>query len=600
MSDPKTHCKAHPDQPIDSVCMKDCDLCCPQCRSDEKSLHKICKSVIPLTEVEPAKIRDGFLSEAVNELKQQQHNIEISEKLIETLCERQDNLDRNIEAIREKIHTTFSSLREAIDLKEQTLLTQLEEIAAGSKYEEFEGKVTGLKSSNAMSMLIESAGSMPDDVIGLVTKVNEIRKAVRDSRVTICEASKAALSSKSVEISLGDTEKIIEMIRESGKLTVKESFLLKDFKSSKAGENRLDLSWNYDNDNVLTSPLTYYVDCRERTDIPNGFEMKYSGTETMCAVPDLEIGPIYDFRLQVKFGDLLSGPLGIASGNLNKKFMAKNGLIYCKGDIGNSCMCEKMCMVCGGDGDGCQCDSCLEVQLDYMSKAHAKCPQGHTLLIDDLCSTKNRISRFKDLTCSVCGKAVEVTQNNWIFNVLSCSTCSYFVCTACVPRICPTKNNECLKDVTLPEIEPVKPILKKYTNCGTIHCRGVQDNCTCGHCYGLCWDGRCSCNDCVNDLRGVFANAHLRCPKGHELKTVKAIERKSKIFKTTCDICNNTIHMNDGYGDRLILSCTSCNYDICPQCIKKRIPRSAVPMHIFIEPEEVIDFGYRGGASAPK
>lgn len=594
----KAHCTVHPDQALDFVCMKDCALCCAKCRDEERGAHKICGSVVPLASVEAAKIRDEFLSKAVGALKEQQHSIEASDRLIDALSERQDKFDRDVEAIRESIQATFSSIREAIDVKEHALLTQLEEIASKSKYGELGTKLRMMGSNNAMSALIESAESTPDDVKELVAKVGEVRQAVEDSKKVINEACKAALSSTTISFSFEGAEKIREKINESGKLTVNESFLLGNFESSNPREDKLDLNWTYNNDSVLSAPITYCVESRERDMAPSGFEVKYIGEECRCTVTGLSKGPAYDFRLQVKFGDLLSGPLSVAVGSINQKYMARNGVIYCGGDIDNFCMCGRNCRTCGEGGTGCQCFDCFTTQECYMGASHPKCPKGHILLIGSLSSAKSRIkSPYKNLVCSICWKEVEVTNRNMSFCSLTCKECSFFVCNECVPRVCPTKDNEFLEGVILTELEPLPVYSKRYTDCGSIYCKGPLDKCVCGHCDGVCRD-RCSCNGCVDELRGIYTNAHLKCKKGHELQILEALERKSRFFKTVCDVCGDPINMYTNYGHKLILSCQKCNYDICPRCVKKMIPKEVIPPYVLVEPER--DYSNVDRISAPK
>lgn len=225
-TDSEMHCKAHPDQTLDFVCMDHCVLCCAKCKDEERGAHKICKTVVPLAEVEPAKIRDGFLAKAVNDLREQQHSIETSDGLIDALSERQDKFDRSIETIRESIQTTFSVIRETIDMKERDLFTQLEEIASKSKYGELGTKLGMMRSSNTMSTLIESVESVQNDVKELVNKVNEIRQVVEDSKKTINEASKAALSSTSIDFSFESTEKIIDGINKLWQIDCQRVFPL--------------------------------------------------------------------------------------------------------------------------------------------------------------------------------------------------------------------------------------------------------------------------------------------------------------------------------------------------------------------------------------
>lgn len=142
MTDSKVYCKDHPKEVADHVCMECCTLCCTKCTDFIIGKHKICRSsIIPLDSADPAKICEEFVPKAVEDLKKQCHRIEISDKLVDMLSWRHDTLVQNVEEAREKIRTSFACIREAIDLRERSLLAKLEEIVTQSKYSDFGTKL---------------------------------------------------------------------------------------------------------------------------------------------------------------------------------------------------------------------------------------------------------------------------------------------------------------------------------------------------------------------------------------------------------------------------------------------------------------------------
>ena len=365
-------------------------------------------------------------------------------------------------------------------------------------------------------------------------------------------------------------------------------------------KDKIKLCWEYDregNEGVIEETPMFIVNVKRQDERPWDYGIRYCGPGCGCIISDLESGCRYDFCLNVKVGGLVGGEFGaIQESNINR-CISLNGLFYCGGEL-SSCKCGKCGDVCGKDGKGCQCPGCHKTQILYISAIRKKCPNGHSLKKG--CFGKLKKDR-RAFICGVCRSNILLGMwHSGIFvpprsplygpinfadsqYMLACEECLYFLCPACVTRVAPPMDYPSLGLITNAELfEPVTGIQKWYRCLGAIYCGRKMDQCRCGGCDGYCGpDNGCPCNECLEDMKRIICGAHFKCSCSNEYSVVPAIERKTKVFKTSCSECKCSISTSGYYGNLLVLSCAGCKTVICPKCIRSKLLRGKLPPNIY-------------------
>lgn len=567
------NCDNHADTPAEFFCTDHCKLCCAACKREW--VHGKC-NFVPITSLDSAADRESSLSYVINNLKKKYHDVEISNKLVDALSERQDLFEASVEEARSKIQATFSEIREMVDKKERSILTELEELVSISKYSDLRVQLVGLASdNNRVSALVESAKTVPADAKEFVTKAKEIKNGSEDIEKLMESAFKKVFEDAKVDFSY-KLDEITEHIANFCSIKYTETPLLTNFKAINPRDDKYDLKWNYaKRDNDIATEMTYVVDAKNATHTSE-YAKKYEGTACECTVAGLEFGENYIFVLKAKLGELVSPKLADAQGTIRNTHFAPNGTVYCGSDL--FCFCGECTKVCGENDTGCQCPYCEDIQCRYLMECDGKCPNGHKMLITQV---QPRSSTFLEIGCAICRKGFSpCTGMPYIMN---CENCKYFVCTACIPRVYPPRNYGATAGIPAPQFDEVTGTQRWYRSNGTIHCNVGLFNCKSGKCNGICSESVCSCDECVEELQGILSRSGLTCKNGHKLQIKRAIERKSRVFKIACDSCDGIIPMTDCMKNMLILSCPSCDFDLCPKCILKKIPLTSIPPNVCID-----------------
>ena len=117
---------------------------------------------------------------------------------------------------------------------------------------------------------------------------------------------------------------------------------------------------------------------------------------------------------------------------------------------------------------------------------------------------------------------------------------------------------------------------------GIIYCGLKKHQCRCHGCDGTCGPNNgCACNACDALLDDLVAAAqeHLKCTKDHMLKKVVLGKGLSPAYRGgySCDECENSISRNG----RVFFHCEECSYDLCPNCMIKKIPKDLLKKGAF-------------------
>lgn len=513
-----------------------------------------------------------------DELKKQLQNLESSGALIELLGKRQDQLQRSVSEARDKVRSAFDCLHEVIRARELELSAKLEEAYSKSEYVNHIAQLQTLKETTAT--LGASEGDVVRDAIANIEKATD-------------EAFKAAFTISSISAAFDDSEALTRMISEYGSVSVEERSALGNFRCTENRETEVRVAWDFEGDeHVPPGLLVYSVDSKKRSEkegeeegAASAYQERYRGEARECVVPEMEPGAMYDLRLNVELGGMAARGYAEVSSQALTRRIAPNGLIYCGGRL-DYCKCGACGEVCGADDKGCQCLACTNLQWAYLSSIHKECPNGHGLKLRTIADLR---SYHPELTCAICKRKPYYETLRHFFAcseyMLACTECLYFVCPCCVPRVALAPDHPALAAVSnAGAFEPVPGIQKWYRADGAIYCGRKMDQCKCGGgCDGYCGpDNGCPCDECLEDLRNVLANSHVTCKCLAKYKIVKASERKSLLFKTSCAECNRPITTTGWMGTLLIFHCDKCKRDICPNCAKNKVFFDAVPPNVYM------------------
>lgn len=455
-----------------------------------------------------------------------------------------------------------------------------------------------------MSELIASAETPAKDALEAINKVQELRKATEDTEKITEDAFNTAFTTVKINYSFDDNGELNKFINNFGKLTIEETPHTElNFRGSRDGDDKIRLEWNNINDNEVIPPVPVMYSVEEEGYRNDNNTIKYIGEECMCTIQGIELSIQYEYNLRIKLGELTSRIIDCTECGITNRHFALNGMIYCGREL-LRCNCDKNCKTCGENDTECQCFTCEDAQNKYALSYRGNCPNGHPLE-----KIGHNMLKNKKIFCGICKKPfTKCLTSDVIFPM--CKECAFYVCYACLPRIYPiancTEKDEFGKicDIPSAHFEPIQGVQKWYVCSGAVYCgrnRGGDGSCRCGECGPLCGPSSgCSCDECVDDLRSIINRAHLTCKKGHELTILNAFERKSKLFKTTCDSCGDAIPMDGCNGYKLALSCTKCNFDICPRCIHSKVPFDVIPHNIYsycYEADEDQERDYTRGAA---
>lgn len=110
---------------------------------------------------------------------------------------------------------------------------------------------------------------------------------------------------------------------------------------------------------------------------------------------------------------------------------------------------------------------------------------------------------------------------------------------------------------------------------GILYCGLKKDQCRCGSCDGTCGPNNgCACKACDSLLDDMVAAAreHLVCDEGHGLRKVALGDSGLSSGYNggyRCDEC----HSSTSRRGRVFFHCEECSYDLCPNCLIKKVPK---------------------------
>lgn len=532
------------------------------------------------------KVCDEALLQAITDLKEKLQSIESRDALIKLLTDRQAELDQSVSEAREKIQSAFACLHEAISVREQGLLTQLEEITSSAKIVYHAAMLNTLEETSG-DLLHEEEEEEDVDHSKRVAQLRSAAEAIESART---DAVKAALTVKKVSLTFTDTEALSSRIFEFGNLVSEDRLTVSGLECIGCSEDTVDLTWQRDDTLPPDAPVTYLVEAKEVEEDASKYEAKYAGCACKCTVAGLRSGAKYDFRLGACVGGVSGrGLLGVQKAVAARRFAA-NGMLYCGAAL-DLCECGGCTAVCGEGDAGCQCTECRAAQKLYATSIAKQCPNDHPLrlkLVADLQKYPGAVY------CGVCRGAITREAFKPSQYILLCDACLHFVCPRCLPRVAPFA--ECPRMGTVAnaaDIPPVPGPQKWMRPNGSIYCGRRMGPCKCGSCDGNCGpDDGCSCDECVADLRRLFEGADARCSCSGAYSVIQARQAKGGLFKQpACSMCSHAISSAGWEGNQLMLYCSKCGLNICPACAKRKIPLANLPANIY--------FFYNGPMTLP-
>lgn len=293
-------CEAHSGSPLDFFCKDHFCLCCAKCML-EGGAHSNFR-VNPLSEVDQRSIvaRLPRIAAKLETLVRKARRL--SEK---GLQKKQQTFEQNICAVRDKIRTTFSELRAALDAREQDLLAQANRILA-----EHSVACGGGSSGDYVQGLKDAAVALDGvrrvEQFWNVTKPKEMIYRAGEARKAIKTLSRALENvvdslCKSVTITVEFDEALTKIAGTFGDLRVGLASSLPKVAIEEVLTDKIAVSWDpVPSDAVYRVRMAAATAASTTSETENGVADLYKGKATICVVGGVKPGTEYSFWVQAK------------------------------------------------------------------------------------------------------------------------------------------------------------------------------------------------------------------------------------------------------------------------------------------------------------
>lgn len=289
-------CGKHPDQNAETVfCWETETFHCPLCAWEDKINGYTIPTAIDKY-IEISKTNSKELRDSLGKLLERKSKImfELSGE------ENPNNLEKQMKEAMNEIKTTFNKLRDTIEVREKTILEEMEK-QFNERIEELNKEATEISEIvERGNEVLQTYDTLLHDVErkdpNLLKKFLEVKSETERAADTAKKFEANPLFQVLVKVSFESSDELIEEIENLGVVTRSVDLPEpQDFNVKGTGYDYVDLTWKPLSGK--TSSITYKILYKENTLAEEKWTECYNGAETECKCSNLKEGTNYTFKL---------------------------------------------------------------------------------------------------------------------------------------------------------------------------------------------------------------------------------------------------------------------------------------------------------------